>query len=83
MMCRYISLEELEINDTIMTFGSLIFAIFRGLNLIYIFNSHKDDFLIQLLLQAWILQYMAGRILSMNLRISNQCYNVHLSPLIV
>jgi len=83
MMCRYISLEELEINVTITTFGSLISAIFRGLNLIYIFNSHKGDFLIQLLLQAWILQYMAGRILSMNLSISNQCYNVHLSLLVV
>lgn len=52
MMCRYISLEELEINVTITTFGSLILAIFCGLNLIYIFNSHKGDFLIQLLLQA-------------------------------
>ena len=66
-MYRSISLEELEINVTIMTFGSLIYAIFHGLNLIYVFTSHKGDFLIQLLLLAWILQYMAGRILSTNL----------------
>lgn len=62
MLCRFMSLGVLEINITIMMYGSLMWILVLGLNLIYGARNHKGGFLIQLWLQTWILPSMEGNL---------------------